>query len=86
MERCKTCKWWSAEPNEDDYAAEASKIHSCDHPKTQTYSLDPEKYRPASDDFVWIYGSQTLWTAPEFGCVHHEPNSLKTGSSIQANN
>lgn len=77
MERCNTCKWWSV------LSGYRPGVHYCKHPKI----AEDDGQDFGTDGMVYPYSEGTgMFTGPDFGCVHHEPHSLKTGPSIQPNN
>lgn len=71
MPRCRTCKHWREDTSEDSG-------------KCGALSVDPYGWADANDDTVRIVvGSKGdgFWTGPDFGCVHHE---IETVSPTQA--
>lgn len=74
MNRCKTCKYWSQD-REDEFELSGDDIGKCTNNKISENDSNDNDFREANklDMLIYkYYEGGTFYTGSEFGCVHHK--------------
>jgi hypothetical protein len=68
---CSACRWWV----EDDHTLAPPPQRECRNEKFLHESGWPSAGDAAKSLTYQYYEGGQIWTGPDFGCVHFEPNS-----------